>query len=96
MLSPGTALLFPRAALDEPEQCMFCDSAQAKYLATSSVVSSNPGPRWPRFVYINKPLGLKKVEKPEWNSPSSRQPVLWIPMHFFEMSLAEGKKKMEF
>lgn len=47
-------------------------------------------------LYINKPLGLKKVEKPEWNSPSSRQPVLWIPMHFFEMSLAEGKKKWSF
>lgn len=70
--------------------CMFFNSVQAEYLATNQLscgILSLGGS-------VFKGLGLKKVERLEWNSASRRQPVLWVQMHFFEISLAELKNKV--
>lgn len=66
---------------------MFFNSAQAKYLATNSVGCGILGLGGSVYKY----LGLKKAQSTEWNS-SSTQPVVWIQMHFFKISLAGGKK----
>ena len=89
---PGdlTALLFPRAVLRELEH------------GECSVIPLRPNTWQPAPLCcgilglggsVYKGLGLKKVENPEWNSsPSSRQPVLWIQMHFFQIVFGRRKK----
>lgn len=83
-------MFFPRAVLGKLEHgvCFF-HSAQAKYLATNSVGGGILGLGGSVYKY----LGLKKAQRPEWNS-SSTQPVVWIQMHFFKISLIGGKNKV--
>lgn len=88
-MSPGTAL-FSRAVLYELEHGVW------------SVIPLRPDTWQPiQLCYrirglggsvYNAYLGLKEVEKPERNSPSSRPPVLCIWLHFFDISLVEKKK----
>lgn len=84
----GLVRLFPRAVLDGLEHAVcFLILLRPNIWQPTQLACGILG--LGRAVY--KDLDLKKPQSPEWNS-SSRRPVLRIQMHFFEISLAEGKK----